>query len=50
MKKVFSNSELVHVFATQTQHEGKSQNMFFYDKKIFDKRNLTILWLIMRIR
>jgi hypothetical protein len=35
MKKVFSNSELVHVFAAQTQNEGKSQNMFFYDKKIY---------------
>lgn len=37
MKKVFSNSEICHVFAQQTQEEGRTttNNMFFYGKKIY---------------
>lgn len=37
MKKVFSNSEICHVFAQQTQEEGRTttDNMFFYGKKIY---------------
>lgn len=37
MKKVFSNSEICHVFAQQTQEEGKTTagNVFFYGKKIY---------------
>jgi hypothetical protein len=38
MKKVFSNtSEVVHVFAQQTQQEGRNQSgsIYFYDNKIY---------------
>jgi hypothetical protein len=37
MKTVFSNSELVHTFAQQSQSEGKTSNgsMFFRDNKIY---------------
>tara|TARA_R110000824_G_scaffold362242_1_gene550168 strand:- start:552 stop:1421 length:870 start_codon:yes stop_codon:yes gene_type:complete len=38
MKKVFSNtSEVVHVFAQQTQSEGRNQSgsIYFYDNKIY---------------
>lgn len=37
MKKVFNNSEICHVFAQQTQNEGRTSanNIFFYDNKIY---------------
>jgi len=35
MKKVFSNSEIMHVFAQRTQSEGKTSNVFFYGNKIY---------------
>lgn len=37
MKTVFSNSELVHVYAQQTQNEGRTSNgsMFFYNNKLY---------------
>lgn len=37
MKKVFTNSEIVHVFAQQTQSEGRTSgnNIFFEDNKIY---------------
>lgn len=37
MKTVFSNSELVHVYAQQTQKEGRTSNgsMFFYNNKLY---------------
>lgn len=36
MKRVFSsNSELIHVFAQQSQYEGTCGNLFFYGKKIY---------------
>ena len=35
MKTVFSNSDLVHTFAQQTQNYGKSGTMFFRDKNIY---------------
>lgn len=37
MKKVFNNSEICHVFAQQTQNEGRTtnNNIFFYDNKIY---------------
>lgn len=37
MKKVFSNSEICHVFAQQTQEECKTttNNIFFYGKQIY---------------
>lgn len=37
MKKVFTNSEIVHVYAQQTQTEGRTSagNIFFYDTKIY---------------
>lgn len=37
MKTVFSNSDLVHTFAQQTQNEGRTSNgsMFFYKTKLY---------------
>ena len=37
MKTIFSNSELVHTFAQQTQQEGRTatNGMFFYNQKIY---------------
>jgi len=35
MKKVFSNSEIMHVFAQRTQSEGRTSNVFFYGNKIY---------------
>jgi len=37
MKKVFNNSEICHVYAQQSQNEGKTSNnnIFFYDNKIY---------------
>ena len=35
MKKVFTNTEIVHVFAQQSQSEGRSGSMFFHDTKIY---------------
>lgn len=35
MKTVFSNRELTHVYAQQSQHYGKSGTMFFYGTKIY---------------
>lgn len=35
MKKVFTNTEIVHVFAQQSQSEGRSGSMFFQDTKIY---------------
>lgn len=37
MKTIFTNSEITHVFAQQTQNEGRTSNngMFFYGKKIY---------------
>lgn len=37
MKKVFNNSEICHVFAQQSQNEGRTSNnnIFFYDNKIY---------------
>lgn len=37
MKKVFSNSEIMHVFAQRTQNEGRTSNgnVFFYGNKIY---------------
>ena len=37
MKTIFSNSDLVHTFAQQTQQEGRTPNngMFFYNQKIY---------------
>lgn len=37
MKKVFTNSEICHVYAQQTQTEGRTSagNIFFYDTKIY---------------
>jgi len=37
MKTVFSNSDLVHAFAQQTQNEGRTSNngMFFYKTKLY---------------
>jgi hypothetical protein len=37
MKKVFSNSEICHVYAQQTQNEGRTSanNIFFYENKIY---------------
>ena len=37
MKTVFSNSDLVHTFAQQSQEEGRTSNggMFFYGTKIY---------------
>lgn len=36
MKKVFqSSAECIHAFAQQTQHEGHSSNLFFYNEKIY---------------
>ena len=35
MKKVFTNTEIVHVFAQQSQSEGRSGSMFFKDTKIY---------------
>lgn len=35
MKTVFSNRELTHVYAQQTQEQGRSGSMFFYGAKIY---------------
>ena len=35
MRKVFTNTEIVHVFAQQSQSEGRSGSMFFQDTKIY---------------
>jgi hypothetical protein len=35
MKTVFSNSEIVHIFAQQSQQSGRSGNMFFEGNKIY---------------
>ena len=37
MKKVFTNSEICHVYAQQTQNEGRTSagNIFFYNNKIY---------------
>jgi hypothetical protein len=35
MKKVFTNTEIVHVFAQQSQSEGRSSSMFFHGTKIY---------------
>lgn len=37
MKKVFSNSEIMHVFAQRAQNEGRTpnSNVFFYGNKIY---------------
>lgn len=37
MKKVFTNSEICHVFAEQSQSEGRTSagNIFFYENKIY---------------
>lgn len=35
MRKVFTNTEIVHVFAQQSQSEGRSSSMFFNDTKIY---------------
>lgn len=35
MKKVFSNSGVVHTFAQRTQSEGRSGSIFFYGDKIY---------------
>ena len=35
MRTKFSTSELPHIWAAQCQPEGKSDNMFFYNKKIY---------------
>lgn len=35
MRKVFTNTEIVHVFAQQSQSEGRSGSMFFKDTKIY---------------
>lgn len=35
MRKVFTNTEIVHVFAQQSQSEGRSSSMFFKDTKIY---------------
>jgi len=35
MRKVFTNTEIVHVFAQQSQSEGRSGSMFFHDTKIY---------------
>jgi len=35
MRKVFSNSEIMHVFAQRTQSEGRTSNVFFYGNKIY---------------
>jgi hypothetical protein len=35
MKKVFTNTEIVHVFAQQSQSEGRSGSMFFEGTKIY---------------
>ena len=37
MKKIFTNSEIMHKFAEQSQEEGQSQtrNIFFYKNKIY---------------
>lgn len=35
MRTVFSNSEIMHVFAQQSQYEGRASNIFFYGKKIY---------------
>lgn len=37
MKKVFNNSEICHIYAQQSQNEGRTtnNNIFFYDNKIY---------------
>jgi hypothetical protein len=35
MKKVFSNSELVHTFAQRSQEEGRASSMFFEGDRIY---------------
>lgn len=35
MKKVFNNSELAHVWAAQTQSEGRAGSFYFYGKTIY---------------
>ena len=35
MKTVFTNTELTHVYAQQTQEQGRSGSMFFYGAKIY---------------
>jgi hypothetical protein len=35
MKKVFSNSDAIHIFAQQSQSEGRSSNLFFEGTKIY---------------
>jgi len=35
MRKVFTNTEIVHVFAQQSQSEGRSSSMFFEGTKIY---------------
>ena len=35
MRKVFTNTEIVHVFAQQSQSEGRSGSMFFQNTEIF---------------
>ena len=37
MKKVFTNSEIVHKFNEQSQYEGNTPNhgMFFYNTKLY---------------
>lgn len=45
MKKVFTNSEIVHAFNMQDQPEGRTANgsMYFYDKKIYSYGNHYLL-------
>ena len=38
MRKVFTNTEIVHVFAQQSQSEGRSSSMFFEGTKIYSYR------------
>jgi hypothetical protein len=37
MRKVFQNSEICHIYANQTQTEGRTpnSNLFFYNKKLY---------------
>lgn len=35
MKKVFSNNEVPHIWARQSQDEGRGSNIFFHDTKIY---------------
>ena len=36
MKKLFSNSaDVMHIFVSQNQQEGKCSNVFFYGSKLY---------------